>query len=111
MKCVHCGDEIDKSKFPYGADSTCSKCWKTQLGTGPKTHLRIKEMWAYVSIDPKDDNEGVLGFNDGKIMVALVGADPAMMEILRPHAERIARRTNKKVHLVKFTNRVFVEEL
>lgn len=77
---------------------------------GPN-HLRITEMWAYLSIDPDDDNEGLLGVTRDGVTVGLVGADPLMMEKLRPMVDEIVGRTKKKIQLVKFTNRVLVEEI
>lgn len=79
----------------------------------PKNHLRITEMWAYISIDPIDDNEGVIGAPIGPNgeMMGLVGADSLMMEKLRPIVEMMSKQINIKIKLVKFTNRVEVGEI
>lgn len=64
---------------------------------------RIKELWAYLAIDPKDDVEGLTAWRspNGEWM-PLVGADQDRMKSLRTKAEDIARQSGHTIRLVRF---------
>lgn len=74
--------------------------------------LRIESMYAFVTVDPDDDTEGIIGFSspDGQ-WLPMVGADMERVEQLRPIATSIARQTGREVRVVHFTERVEVEVL
>ena len=76
-----------------------------------KGQLRIEEMFAFIVLDDADNTEGIPALNHDGMAYPMVGADMEMVEKLRPYAERIARRLKKKITLVKFTNRVELEEI
>ena len=66
--------------------------------------LVIKEMFAFVAVDNGD--EGVCGASlPGIGFTALVGADMARIDSLRPIARDIAMATGREIKLVKFSVR------
>lgn len=76
---------------------------------------RIKEVYAFVVLDDKDDSEGIPAFsaphpNDPKseMFMPMVGADYDRMMSLLPMARTMVAQTGKKMRLVKFTH---IEEL
>jgi hypothetical protein len=79
----------------------------------PKNDMpRIDAIWAFLSIDPEDGNEGVLAgplLGPGSV-VPLIAADEARLKSLTPTAEQIARISGRVVRLVKFTNREVVRQ-
>ncbi len=70
---------------------------------------KITEMWAWVSVEKGEDDEGVIGWRTGDFWMPLVGADKARIESLRQFAEMTAQLTNKPVRLVKFSTREDIE--
>jgi hypothetical protein len=78
--------------------------------TEPCTGLRIEKMFAFVAIDPEDDNEGVCSVQLGDTHYPMVGADMAMVDKLRPYAEGLAK-AGMTIRLVEFTTRTEVEVL
>lgn len=75
---------------------------------------KITEIWAFVSSE--EHGEGIIGETVnmpmiGKTFMPFVCADKARMESLKPHAQRIAKESGKKIKLVKFTLREEIEEI
>ena len=79
--------------------------------TDQPTDLRIDQMFAFVSVDPQDGNEGVLGFQTPDGWMPMVGADMSMVDKLKPMAERIARETGIEVKLINLSTRTEVETI
>jgi hypothetical protein len=78
----------------------------------PKNTMpRIDSIWAFVSVDPQDGNEGVCAFQIGQHMMPMIAADPKRLKALTPLAESLALRTGMKIKLVRFTAREEVREL
>jgi hypothetical protein len=79
----------------------------------PKNTMpRIDAIWAFVSVDPDDGNEGVLSaplLGPGT-QVPLIAADEARLKSLWPIARMIASRSGMRCQLVKFHTREVVEE-
>ena len=71
---------------------------------------RITEVFAFCSVDPEDDNEGIVGTYTAMGWMPMVGADYARVVSLRPIAEQIARESGLPVILKRFTN-VCVEDV
>lgn len=71
----------------------------------------IKDIWAFVAVDPKDGDEGICSFQmfDGDVHWPLVAADQTRVEQWRPIAQGIAKQAGVEVKLVRFTTRVEVE--
>lgn len=67
----------------------------------------VEEIWAYVAIDESDGCEGVVAmpmkWGGNTVPVALVGADRARMESMRPAAERAAQLRGRPVRLIRAT--------
>lgn len=79
----------------------------------PKNTMpEIKFMYAFVSVDPEDENEGIIAefFPHLHAWLPLVAADDARVEQFKPIAKRIAQRLAHPVRLVKFTTREVIEE-
>lgn len=80
----------------------------------PKNTLpRIDAIWAFVSVDPRDGNEGVLGaplMGPGSL-VPLIAADEVRLRELEPIAKAMAKRGGIKVRLVRFHQREVVREI
>jgi len=72
---------------------------------------KIKEIYAFIAEDKGPDDEGVVGMSFGSWMLPLVGADMARVESLRPHALDTAKKTGKKIKLIRFTHREELEEI
>ena len=70
---------------------------------------RIDEMYAYISTDADENDEGIVGFHTGKEWIPCVGADMDRMNSLRPMAEMIATKENMTLLLVKFSTRTELE--
>ncbi len=73
-----------------------------------KGQVRINEMFAFILLD-EDNTEGIPAFNAGGLAMPLVGADMARIDSLRHIAESLARDTNKKITLAKFSHREDLE--
>lgn len=74
--------------------------------------LKIEEMFAFVSVDEKGD-EGVCGFTNPETgeWIPMVGADMARVDSLKGMARSIARITGRPVKLIKFRDRLEVEDI
>lgn len=70
---------------------------------------KIEHMWAYLSVDPTDGNEGVIGMTTPAGWMPFVCADMDRVKSLRPFAEEIAKYRKMTVRLAKFTVREDVE--
>jgi hypothetical protein len=74
-------------------------------------NFRITELWAYVCVDAKSNDEGIIGrlMPDGT-WIPFIGADEARVRSLRPMAEKIGKESKAKVRLMKFSTKTLVEE-
>lgn len=72
--------------------------------------FRITEIHAFLAVGD-DDEEGIIGAHTAMGWVPFVAADKTRLNILRPHAENIAKDTGKKVKLVRFSVREDLEEI
>ena len=73
---------------------------------------RIDSIYAFVTVDPLDNTEGVMAFQsrDGMWM-PMVCADAARVDSLRPIALTMAKQLKVTVTLVHFTTRTVLEVL
>jgi hypothetical protein len=78
----------------------------------PKNTMpKITAVWAVVSVDPADGNEGVAAAEVAGIMMPLIAADEKRLDMIIPIAKAIKASTGIKLKLVKFTTREEVEEI
>lgn len=70
--------------------------------------LNIDSLFAFIIVDD-DGTEGVPAVQVGELTIPLMGADLAMVKLLRPHAVAIAHQINKPVSLVHFSQRTLQE--
>lgn len=78
----------------------------------PKNTMpRIDEIWAFVSVDPNDGNEGIIAQTMGDTWMPFVAADKARLDALRPIVEHLVHKRGITVKLVKFTQREEIETL
>jgi hypothetical protein len=79
----------------------------------PKNEMpRIDAIWAFLSIDPEDGNEGVIAgplMGPGSV-VPLVAADEKRLASLEPFAQQWAEVFGRVVRLVKFSQREVIRE-
>jgi hypothetical protein len=73
----------------------------------PKNTMpRIESVYAFLSVDAEDGNEGVVGAPMGALgCVPLIAADEQRLEQLRQIAQAISNRSKAQIRLVKFTKR------
>jgi hypothetical protein len=71
---------------------------------------RIEAIWAFVSVDVNDGNEGVLASTFGRHLLPLIAADEKRLKELWPAARQIASVTGMRCKLVKFHAREEIEE-
>lgn len=86
--------------------------------TGPSVFIqpkntmpKIERIWAFVSVDPADNNEGVAAATIHGAFMPLIAADQARLDSLRPYARAIARASGMTLRLVEFSQRTVVEEI
>lgn len=82
----------------------------------PKNEMpRIDTLWAFLSVDPRDGNEGVCAapalFGGHAVgMAPMIAADEARVESLRNVARALAAQSGMSIKLVRFDVRTEVEE-
>jgi len=86
---------------------------KAGLFHQPKNTMpRIDRIWAVLSVDEADGNEGVVAAPTlTGMLMPLIAADPARLKDIMPLARNIATATGRRLRLVKFTMREEVEEI
>lgn len=72
---------------------------------------RITEIWAYIAGDTNPDDEGVITASMPFGIMLLVGVDKERMESLRPLAREICVATGKVIKLIRFENRIEIEDI
>lgn len=75
------------------------------------TMPRIDKIWAFLSIDPVDGNEGVCAATIGGTLMPLIAADPARLKALEPIARQLAKASGNTIKLVEFSTRTEVREI
>jgi hypothetical protein len=78
------------------------------MARGPQGK-QIEQMWAWTTVDPQDDTEGVIGVHTPDGWLPLVGADRARMESVRPIVQSLAAQGGFTATLVQFTDRVVID--
>lgn len=78
----------------------------------PKNQIRsVDEVWAFLSVDEKDNTEGIIGMMTPNGWLPLIAADAERLTKLLPYAQDVATATNTAVKLVKFAQREDVKIL
>ncbi len=73
--------------------------------------FKINEIWAYITVDPKDGDEGIPAFSTSSgMMLPMVCADKRRVISLIPAAEAIAKANGVKIKLVRFYGMEVIEE-
>ena len=72
--------------------------------------FKIKEIWAFVHTDEKNE-EGIVAWfdEDKKQWMPMVAADGARIESLKPIAVHIAQTLKKEIRMVHFSTRCDVQ--
>ena len=86
---------------------------RTLLHAPPNTKFFIDSLFAYLSEDA-EGNEGVCGFLTPDGMLPMIAADLERLRQLEPHAKAAAKtaaKIGRKVKLVRFTQRIEIEEI
>lgn len=73
----------------------------------PNKLLSINSLYAFVSVD-NEGNEGLCAYFEPKagMWMAMVAADEARVASLIPYAEEMSKNSEKKIKLIRLTNRV-----
>ncbi len=72
---------------------------------------KITEIYAWVTIDKDENDEGIIGIKTREGWIPAIGADKERIESLRPAAEATAKATGKTVVLTKFSVREEIESI
>lgn len=70
--------------------------------------FEITEIWAFIAVDD-DGDEGLTSFQQNNKLIPMIAADEDRVAIYMPIAKAMAKKSGKKVRLVKFTMREDVE--
>lgn len=73
--------------------------------------FRITELWAYVSLDDGDNNEGIVGYQTPMGMVPAIGADKDRVQSLRPLMESLASQLSHPIELRRFATMTVVDTI
>lgn len=75
--------------------------------------FRITELWAFVAVDPDDNQEGLPAFNDPVTgqWHPLVCADERRVDSIRGMAQRLANMSGRPLELRRFTTMTHVETI
>jgi hypothetical protein len=81
----------------------------TEEGYAGPTGLRVTELYAWVSLDDGDGNEGIIGYLTADGFRPAIGADRGRIEQLRPIIRVAARMHTHPIELRRFST-MTVEE-
>lgn len=73
-------------------------------------NFRIVKITAFVAVDPKDGDEGIIGAQIGDTAYPLISADEKRAAQYYPIAKSICERGNKELKVLQFEQRVDVTE-
>jgi hypothetical protein len=76
-----------------------------------KNYLKINELWAWVSVDAEDQNEGIITLGSSMGPLPMIGADKERMLSMRQLAGQAAKNSGIQVKLIRFTTREDIETL
>lgn len=76
---------------------------------GTRRGDRVNEVFAWLSVDQKDDCEGIIAGQAGTTLIPLVGADRDRIESYRSTAKAAAKQFNVTIKLVRFSEREELE--
>jgi hypothetical protein len=69
----------------------------------------INELYAFVSVDPEDDDEGVIAFQTDDGWMPMIGADMERVESLKAIADQMVEELGIKYEIRYFSLDVDVE--
>ncbi len=72
--------------------------------------MKIERIFAFIAKDDQG-NEGVCGFQSDMGWMAMVGADQAMIDKLKPMARSIAKSSGKTITICRFSIREEIETI
>ena len=76
--------------------------------------LKAEELYVFISQDT-NGNEGICAvemvLDERRILMPLIASDKEWLSSLTGHARNLARRGDKKIKLIKFTNREEIQEI
>lgn len=71
---------------------------------------KITEMFAFVTSDTDENDEGVLGVGTSQGLMPMVGADMSRVKSLIPIADKITEKTGKPYRIIKFSSMTDITE-
>jgi hypothetical protein len=111
MKCPNCSKEVRLETRVFGDAQRVFQVCKSCEFDAAKNHLKIEELWAWVSVDAKDQNEGIITVGSPMGPLPMVGADKDRMLSMRQIAEQAAKNAGIEVKLLRFSTREDIETL
>lgn len=80
--------------------------------TPERRFVRIDELYAWISVDPADDSEGICSVWTAELgHTPMIGADRARIESYRSTVEQITRASGIPARLVRFHGREVLETI
>lgn len=107
MKCPNCYIDLKITDLEGQMLQVCPKCWFNV----PKNHLKVDNMYAYLSVDQEDGNEGLVAIDTATGKMPLVGADMGRMLSYKPIVKNLVKTTGFKVRLYKFSSKKLLDEI
>ena len=97
-QCAHTIERTKTMKKPIPTETVFAQ---------PKNTMpRIESLYAFLSVDENDGNEGLVGAPIPPMAcMPLIAADDKRLSVLRPIAQEVANLTKTKIRLVRFTKR------
>jgi len=106
LNCPNC--QIPLSIVCSDLKKVTQECPKCEFSTA-KNYLKIDQIYAFVSVDPEDQNEGIIAMNMNGTAMPLIAADKARLKSMRPIAQETAIRSKTRVMCLKFSSRTELE--
>lgn len=111
MKCPNCSGELKFETRMIEGDQRILQVCAACGFKAAKNRLKVDELWAWVSVDPEDQNEGIIAFESPMGPMPMVGADRERMMSMKKFAEQTAQKSGIEVKLLRFTKRNEIEIL
>ena len=95
---------IEGIDYPVGGQPPLPK--GTIFQQPKNTMPRIESIYAYLSVDAEDGNEGIVGAPFGPVgCLPLVAADETRLKQYEPIVQALANEFKRPIRLVRFTQR------
>lgn len=111
MNCPNCAKATRLETQLVGSDQRVFEVCDDCGFRAGKNYLKINELWAWVSVDAEDQNEGIITLGSPMGPLPMIGADKDRMLSMRQLASQAAKNSGIQVKLIRFTTREDIETL